>query len=350
MIGKKKTRNIVVLLLLLFVVLITKTASKNTIPSEITTTDYYIATSNLNVRKGAGTRYPISFTLQKGNEVEIISKSNNWYRIKYLENTGYVYSKYLKHSRSTSNTSVPHTTYNPSNQIILHIFMGFFTILFLVVGFIILREVRNKKLLKTVTKSNRGTPSERDLVLKLLKNGFPAETIFHDLYLQKGGGTFSQIDLAVATNVGVIVFEIKDYSGWIFGTGHKTKWTKVLAYGKRKYYFYNPIMQNNKHIADLRKHIIYFENIPFYSVVVFYGDCVLKDVSFVPSGTFLVKSNRVLEVVRTILRNNEPVKYANENEIFRELKGAVQNGENEGIIKKHTENIKDMLGTDRIFD
>lgn len=67
-------------------------------------------------------------------------------------------------------------------------------------------------------------------MLKLLKYGIPAQTIFHDLYVKKSNGNFTQIDLVVATKVGIIVFEIKDYSGWIFGTGYKPQWTKVLVY------------------------------------------------------------------------------------------------------------------------
>src|SRR5690606_30591975 len=191
--------------------------------------------------------------------------------------------------------------------------------------FYVISNLRDRRLLKTVTKRNRGTKSERDLVLKLLKYGIPAQTIFHDLYLKKHNGNFSQIDLVVATKVGIIVFEIKDYSGWIFGTGYKPQWTKVLAYGKQKYRFYNPIMQNNKHIADLRKQLN--ENVPFYSVVVFYGDCELKDISFVPNGTFIVKSKRVLEVMKIIMKKNEPAKYTNKNKVVRILKESVKNGE-----------------------
>lgn len=77
--------------------------------------------------------------------------------------------------------------------------------------------IRDKKLLKTVTKSHRGTKTEGKLVLKLLKAGFPAQTIFHDLYLKNRNGNYSQIDLVLATKVGIIVFEVKKYSGWIFG-------------------------------------------------------------------------------------------------------------------------------------
>ena len=46
--------------------------------------------------------------------------------------------------------------------------------------------------------------------------------IFHDLYVEKHKGHFSQIDLVVVTEVGIIVFEVKDYSGWIFG-----KWESI---------------------------------------------------------------------------------------------------------------------------
>jgi hypothetical protein len=122
------------------------------------------------------------------------------------------------------------------------------------------------------------------------------------------------------------------------------------VYGKNKYRFYNPIMQNNKHIIDLKKQLKQFENIPFYSIVVFYGDCVLKDVSFVPNGTFLVKPERVLEVIKIITKKNEPAKYTDKHEVVRVLKEAVQNGENAETQNKHIENIKDMLGKDRIFD
>jgi hypothetical protein len=57
----------------------------------------------------------------------------------------------------------------------------------------LLIKIRDKKLLETVTKSYRGTKSERDLVLKLLKNGIPAQTIFHDLYVKKIMGTFLRL-------------------------------------------------------------------------------------------------------------------------------------------------------------
>lgn len=220
----------------------------------------------------------------------------------------------------------------------------------LVVIILIVREIRERKLLQTVTGRNRGTGTERDLVLKLLKYGIPAQAIFHDLYVKKHDGKFSQIDLVVATKVGIIVIEVKNYSGWIFGNGYRHQWTQVLAYGQRRYRLYNPIMQNSKHISDLKKQLRQFETVPFYSIIVFYGDCELKDISFVPRGTFLAKSNRVLEVIETLMSKTDAAVYTNKYEILQVLGEAVRNGEDKDIRVQHVNNIREMLGRDRVFD
>ena len=78
---------------------------------------------------------------------------------------------------------------------------------------------KNLELIKSVTSLDRGTGSERSLVLKLLKSGIPSETIFHDLMIKKGNDKFSQVDIVLATTQGIVVIEVKSYSGWIFGNG-----------------------------------------------------------------------------------------------------------------------------------
>ena len=61
-----------------------------------------------------------------------------------------------------------------------------------IVSFLIISIVRksnqrkkDRELIKSVTSLNRGTSSERELILRLLKNGIPKETIFHDLLIKK---------------------------------------------------------------------------------------------------------------------------------------------------------------------
>jgi len=232
----------------------------------------------------------------------------------------------------------------------------FFVIISIVIGFFIISNIiksnqrkRDRELISSVTSLNRGTNSERSLILRLLKKEFPSVTIFHDLIIKKNNNEFSQIDLVLVTSEGIIVIEVKDYSGWIYGSGNNTNWTKVLSYGRKKYKFYNPIKQNKSHITELRKTLKQFEKIPFFSVIVFFGDCELKEINYVPKGTYLVKSHRIFEVLNLIKTENEPTQYTNKREVVDTLKQLVSLGENIDYQKQHIENIKDMVGKERIF-
>jgi uncharacterized protein YraI len=306
---------------------------------------YYEVNTDLNLRSGAGMEYSVLFVLQKGDVVEVLSKKDDWYQVRYSGKKGYAHSDYLKYSGTVSDTNA-----QSSQQTLIPVFKGLIAGIILIVSLLIFSKVRDVRLLKTVTKRKRGTRSERNLVLKLLKFGIPEQMIFHDLYLKKNNDEFSQIDLVVVADVGIIVFEVKEYSGWIYGSGNQSQWTQVLAYGKQKYRFYNPIMQNNRHIRELRRKLKLFNDLPFYSIVVFYGDCVLKDINFVPKKTFLVKSNRVKDVIKIILKENDHVEYADKIAVVGILKEAVENGDYKENQIRHIENIKDMIGKDRIFE
>lgn len=212
-------------------------------------------------------------------------------------------------------------------------------ILLSIVGLLVFIEIKDRKLLNTVTSLNRGTRSEQKMVLKILKSGVKSTAIFHDLYLNIGNEKYSQIDLVVATKVGIVVFEIKEYSGWIFGTENQRNWTQVLAYGKRKYKFYNPISQNQKHIDDLKK-LNHFDEITFFSIIVFFGNCKFKNFIDLPERTFLTKSSTVMNIFDEIVQKNQPANYGDKWDIFNLLKLAVRNGENSIILEKHVDNVQ----------
>lgn len=99
-------------------------------------------------------------------------------------------------------------------------------------------------------------------------------------------------------------------------------------------------MQNNRHIEELRK-FTPFKDIPIYSVIVFYGSCVLKDVSAVPEGTFLVYPSEVLSLINSIINNNTPAKYIDKVGMIRILKHSVLNGDDEEIRNKHIASIRE---------
>lgn len=305
--------------------------------------DFCIVVSEVNVRKGPGRKYSSSFTLSKGDRVELILKTGKWHKIKYLDKTGYVYSKFLARQKEVS----PKYQRSFVKDLASFFFIpGFIFLIYC--SFILFRKVRDKRLIESVTQRHRGNKSERDLVLKLLKFGIPAQDIFHDLYIQKNQNEFSQIDLIAVTDVGIIAFEVKDYSGWIFGTGNQSRWTK--SYGRQKYYFYNPIKQNQAHISELKKKLEHNNFIPIFSVVVFYGSCELKSINYIPNGTLIVKSARIIDAIKDIIQNNPDIQNLDKVKLAKILAEAVTNG---GIIEnrtQHSENIDNMLGTHRTFD
>lgn len=205
--------------------------------------------------------------------------------------------------------------------------------------------LKNQEYIQEVTRLDRGEDSERSLIVRFRDYGFPAGAIFHDLYVPTKAGNFSQVDLVLLTKAGLVVFEVKDYSGWLFGNGRQQQWTQVLNYGKEKHRFYNPILQNEQHIAHLKRYLQ--RNIPLFSVIVFDGDCELKNINFVPPNTYVTKPDYVTDIVHRISIEHPHVQY--DDGLLRLLKQAVSYGDDPTIRAKHVENIRDMLGTDRVY-
>ena len=214
--------------------------------------------------------------------------------------------------------------------------MPFASIIFtlcLITGIVYLVYLKRKEreLIEQVTPITRGEWSERRVVLRLLKMGINPKAIFHDLYIQKPNGEYTQVDVAVATKAGIIVFEVKDYSGWIFGNEHQRYWTQLLAYGKEKHRFYNPVMQNSGHIQAIRQCLQQNPDTPIYSVIVFFGSSEFKDVTCNANNTFIIYPRSIQQVVSEILMQPN-ANFGNKYEIMNLFTKAVQNGNNPMIV------------------
>ena len=200
-------------------------------------------------------------------------------------------------------------------------------------------KIRDRKLIQQVTPITRGERSERKVILSLLKAGINPKAIFHDLYIQKSNGEYTQVDVAVATKAGIIVFEVKDYSGWIFGNEYQRYWTKLLAYGHEKHRFYNPIMQNEGHIKAIRRCLPQNPGIPFYSVIVFFGSCEFRDVTCHADNTFVIHPNSIRWVISDIL-DQPDANFGNKYEIITLFNKAVQNGNDPTIVASQIESAR----------
>lgn len=213
--------------------------------------------------------------------------------------------------------------------------IGILIIVLVALGIIVLivhiiktkEEEEHHEQIQSVTSLDRGTWSERDLIFKLLNEcGIDKRAIYHDLYIRKENGTYTQIDLAVPTPQGIIVFEVKDYSGWIFGNGNSKYWMQILAYGQEKHQFYNPIWQNRKHINAIRKLMPNNQGVPFFNIVVFYGDSEFKDLNYDATGRVrVIYSTQVADVIKDI-KSLPSAEYGNKREVADVLAEGVHNG------------------------
>lgn len=217
-----------------------------------------------------------------------------------------------------------------------------YSVIILILGCIIISYLyhrQNMKLLRSVSSPYRGTRAERRLVVRMLRKGVHPKAIFHDLYVQKKNGEFSQIDIVVATPQGLLAIEVKDYSGWLFGNEKQRYWTQVLNYGKEKHRFYNPIMQNVGHIKALREQSEQFAHLPIYNIVLFAGDCNLKNVTYWSDYTYVGYTGNISYVLKK-LKDHHLARYSDKREVARLLRQAVENGSNPDIVASHIASVK----------
>lgn len=198
---------------------------------------------------------------------------------------------------------------------------------------------KNMKLLRLVSSPKRGTKAERKLIIKMLKKGVHPKAIFHDLYVQKKNGEFSQIDVVVAAPQGLLAIEVKDYSGWLFGNEKQRYWTQILNFGQEKYKFYNPVMQNAGHIKALRELSEQFTNLPIFNIVLFAGNCTLKEVNYSAHNTFVGYINNITHVLKKVSELYS-AKYTDKKEVASLLRGAVENGNNPEIVARHMASVQ----------
>ena len=132
---------------------------------------------------------------------------------------------------------------------------------------------------------------------------------------------------------GIFVFESKNYSGWIFGDEDKLYCYQTLPRGRRskKEHFYNPIMQNQGHIRALRSRLPQNPNTPIYSIIVFYGNCFFRNVTYYSTDTYILHPHEVNNAVSELM-NRPNADFGNKYEIMDVLTQAVRNGNDPQIV------------------
>lgn len=154
--------------------------------------------------------------------------------------------------------------------------------------------------------------------LKLVKFFGRDGKILRNIYVPKGNGETSEIDVAFITEKGIFVIESKNYSGWIFGKEVDQYWTATLPNGYKNR-FYNPIKQNRTHIKWLGNYL--GDSIPLYSIIAFSERCELKSVTLESEDIRVIKRDWLYGAIRKIWDNADTVLSENEvNELYEKLK------------------------------
>lgn len=170
--------------------------------------------------------------------------------------------------------------------------------------------------------------------------------LLFNVYIPTENGKTSEIDILMIGSDGIVVFESKNYSGWIFGDEHAHYWTQSLKAGRGsvKENFYNPILQNETHIKNLRALLpeSLRDRIPLYSVVVFSNRCELKRVTVTDPDTPVIRRSALNETLQKLFSRNKQKAEPHEIDKLYSLLLPFAKVDEE-VKNKHVANIKSSV-------
>ena len=170
------------------------------------------------------------------------------------------------------------------------------------------------------------------------KTVFSDAYVLHDVLIDGKDEHKSQIDLIIIAASGIYVVEVKTFSdAKIYGDGRKRDWQYYL--GGHRYDFYNPIMQNAGHIKALQEQSEQFAHLPIFNVVLFAGNCTLKNVNYWADNTFVGYTSNISYVLKK-MNEFRLAQYTDKREVVRMLRKAVENGNNPNIVISHMASVQ----------
>lgn len=161
------------------------------------------------------------------------------------------------------------------------------------------------KIKNPVEWKDKGSSGERTLYKSLISEfHVPENQIFRNVYIPIKGNKTTEIDLIVVSKKGLLLFECKNYAGNIYGDGNRKKWVQYL--GKKKSYFYNPILQNKSHAKYLKEYLGPAGNVPIIPMVVTIkrGNWKIKNLGH---GDYLLGYNSHLKDIIASLEPSEQI-------------------------------------------
>lgn len=164
---------------------------------------------------------------------------------------------------------------------------------------------KSTKLPYNIVRHNLGYYGEYLTYLYLKSFENKGAKFLFNVYVPKGDGKTTEIDVLMICYNGIFVFESKNYSGWIFGDESKTMWYQILPVGRgvsNKESFYNPIKQNRKHVEHIK--LLLDITVPVWSIVVFSDRCSFKNVLLENNDVSVIHRSEAYSLVSDIIANS----------------------------------------------
>lgn len=189
-----------------------------------------------------------------------------------------------------------------------------------------------------------GFETEEKVHIELYKLDENFYKVINNVMIPSCNGKTSQIDTIIISTYGIFVIETKHREGNVVGSEDSEHWEcyygKVNGFKKKhpsmnlRKEFFNPIKQNNSHILALNALLKRFNDVPYYSIIVFNEEAQLH----VETLTHVIHISNLIDLL-----DNYNVQVINEltvKEIYNEVLD--NNILNVKAIEDHKEYVKNI--------
>lgn len=185
-------------------------------------------------------------------------------------------------------------------------------------------HIASRKKKRAAEKLGKAGEKLVDKALSVLSDDY---ILLNNLLLLYNNSTH-QIDHVIISEFGIFIIETKNYSGIVKGTEKSRTWVHFM--GRKRYYFLNPIIQNNGHVEALKAH--FPEYADYFIPIVCFTDKTKLDVK---TDSIVINLERL---IWTIKNYRTEILIPDIMEVAQNLRNLSL--EMPGAMKHHIDNIR----------
>ena len=147
---------------------------------------------------------------------------------------------------------------------------------------------------------DKGNYGEFQLYRKVIRV-FGKASVLTNIYLDNVNTEMTEIDVLAVSKKRIYIFEMKNYSGYIFGSQTDKNWTQVLN-KRTKNKFYNPLKQNFAHTKAVQSYLD-IDNDLLVPIVVFSNRSKLSKIN-VGEKHHVMQFSKAIRLIKSIEKNS----------------------------------------------